>query len=102
LFPTLFEFFPINIEDVSLSQTLAVISERSEVPILVNYRQCAAEDIDLSMIRVTVIERQSAWGLVIRRVVTQAGLTFDYRLDDADRPFVWVYPFVPYAVEDAN
>ncbi len=102
LFPTLFEFFPINIEDVSLSQTLAVISERSEVPILVDYRLCAAEEIDLSMIRVTVVERQSAWGLVIRRVVTQAMLTFDYRLDEADRPFVWVYPFVPYAADDAN
>ncbi len=102
LFPTLFEFFPINIEDVSLSQTLEVISERSKVLILVDDRLCVAEEIDLSMIRVTVVERQSAWGLVIRRVVTQAMLTFDYRLDEADRPFVWVYPFVPYTPEDAD
>jgi hypothetical protein len=96
LFPTLFEFFPINIEDVSLSQTLSEISKRSEVPILVDYRECAAREIDLTQLRVTVVEPQSAWGLVIRRIVTQAKLTFDYRLDEADRPFIWIYPFVPY------
>ncbi len=96
IYPTLFEFFPINIQDVPLIQTLATISERSDVPILLDYRQCAAQEVDLASIRVTVVERQSAWGLVLRRVVAQARLTYDYRLDEADRPFVWIYPFVPY------
>lgn len=102
LFPTLFEFFPINIEDVSLSQTLSVISERSGVPILVDDRQCAAREIDLTAIRVTVVERQSAWGLVIRRIVTQARLSFDYRLDEADKPFIWIYPFVPFTPDEGE
>lgn len=96
IYPTLFEFFPINIQDVSFVQTIDTISERSGVPILVDYRLCADRGVDLAAVRVTVVERQSAWGLVLRRVVSQARLTFDYRLDEADRPFLWVYPFVPY------
>jgi hypothetical protein len=99
LFPTLFEFFPVTIEDVSLLQTLTVISERSEVPVLIDHRACAARDIDISGIRITVVEEQSAWGLVIRRVVSQARLTFDYRLDEADKGFIWIYPFTPYTPE---
>lgn len=99
VFPTLFEFFPVDIQNVSFLQTITVISERSEVPIMVDERLCAEREIDLSAIRVTVVEDRSAWGLVIRKVVAQARLTFDYRLDEADTPFIWIYPFVPFTPE---
>lgn len=94
--PQLFEFVKTGFEEASLKRVLDAISEQTGTPIFIDVALCREKEIDITTTLVSYPSKQTAWSLVLNSVVGQARLTQKIRLDEANRPFVWVAPFVPY------
>lgn len=97
--PNLFEFVETGFEKAPLQRVLDAISEQTETSILIDYGLCEKEEIDVSKAAVSFPEKKTAWTLVLGSVVRQARLTHKIMLDEANRPFIWVAPFVPYKLK---
>jgi hypothetical protein len=97
--PKLFEMVMTGFDEVPLSEVLDAVQERTGVTILINRAFCLEREIDVDQVRVSYPRKRTAWALVVQSTVRQVRLNYEFRLDEADRPFVYVYPFVPYVPE---
>lgn len=91
--PKLFESLPVEIVDSPLSNTLDAIEKRLGVPMLLDYNVVAAKKIVPEEIKVSFPAKRSFYKRVLDRVLFQAGLQAEVRLDDADHPFIWLTSF---------
>lgn len=96
--PNLYEFIKTGFEKAPLLKVLDAIATQTKTPILIDTHLCTLKEIDLSTLMVSYPDKQTAWSLVLGSVVRQVRLTYKIRLDEANRPFVWVMPFVPTPV----
>lgn len=98
--PKLFEMVMTGFDDVPLSEVLEAVQDRTGVPILVNRAFSLERNIDVDEVRVSYPRKRTAWALVVQSVVRQVRLTYEFRLDETETPFVYVYPFVPYVPDN--
>lgn len=98
--PELFEFVTAGFDDVPLQDVLDAVHVASRTPIIIDYRACAARNIDPAETTVSYPQKRTAWALLIRTVTSQARLTREIRTDEAGNAFVHVFPFVPTRVEE--
>lgn len=94
--PQFFELVMSGFDEVPLSRVLDAVEAETDVPIIVNRAWCLERKIDVDKVLVSYPRKQTAYSLVVQSVVRGARLTYEYRLDEANAPFVYVYPFVPY------
>jgi hypothetical protein len=90
LAPKMFEFIPVELEDVKLLDVFDAVSVKTEVSIYVDHYRIEAKQIDLANLRVSHPSRQTTWGLLLKRVTNPAKLTHALWMDEAGRPFIWV------------
>ena len=88
--PKLYELVPIELKDVELSDVLNAISELSETPILIDYGELDAKQIDLEKITVSFPRKMTSWSLALRQLVIPKRLTREMWQDEAGRVFVWI------------
>ncbi|MEX2560287.1 MAG: hypothetical protein WD403_10255 [Pirellulales bacterium] len=88
--PELFEFLNAEIDDVPLSETLKVIGERLDLPILFDHHALVREGIDIHEVKVSLPPRRTFYDKVLRTVLSQALLTSEMRVDEAGKPLLWV------------
>lgn len=88
--PKLFAMVPIELSDAELSDVITAISELSETPILIDYGELDAKQIDLEKIKVFFPRKMTSWSLALRQIVVPNRLTQDLWQDEAGRAFVWV------------
>lgn len=93
--PALFAMVRAGFDDLPLQDVLDAIEQASQTPIIIDYRRCAARDIDPAEVKVSYPQKQTAWVLILRTVTAQARLTREIMLDEAGTPFVYVFPFEP-------
>lgn len=93
--PKLFEFVTAGFAELPLQDVLSAVEAASETRIIIDYRGCAAKQIDPSEVKVSYPQKKTAWWLLIRDVTGQARLMREIRTDEAGNAFVYVYPFVP-------
>jgi hypothetical protein len=87
--PKLFDFTRVDIDGVPASQAIDAIESRLGVPMLFDYNNMARQRVDLKK-PVKVTAGQSYYRHILDRVLFQAGLKAEVRLDDAGNPFVWI------------
>lgn len=96
IIPQFFEMVMTGFEAVPLGRVLEAIEAETDVPIIVNRAFCRERGIDVDKTTVSYPRKQAAYALVIQSVVRESQLTYEYRLDEANAPFVYVSPFVPF------
>ena len=88
--PKLYAMVPIELSDVELSDVLNAISELAEIPVLIDYAELDARQIDLEKIKVSFPRKMTTWSLALRQLVVPKRLTRELWQDEAGRVFVWI------------
>ncbi len=90
LAPKLYEFLPVEIEDAPLIEALAAVRERIEVPMLFDYNAMARHRIDPGRVRVTLPVGRTYYKKAIDRMLFQAKLKAELRVDEGEQPLLWI------------
>ena len=93
--PALFELRNVNIEGVSAAVALEAIGKRLKVPVLLDHNALARHGIDPAKVIVSHPGRRTTYSLVLRKILFQARLKSELRVDEAGKPFLWVSTVKP-------
>ena len=88
--PELFKFYTVSVQGVSLGKVLEAIGKKLDAPVLVDRAALARRGIDLEKIDVSLPQRRTTYGLVLNKVLSDAKLKYELRVDEAGRPFIWI------------
>jgi len=89
LAPKLFEFLNAEIEGVSAAEAIEAIHGRLELPFLLDHNKIALHKIDLAK-EVSVPSKRTYYSKVLEQALFKAGLKYELRVDENDRPLVWI------------
>ena len=90
--PKLFEFFTFEAPGNPLQQALEAIAANLEMPLLYDHNGMARHEIDPAKAIIEFPESRSYYKKVLSRVLFQAKMKSDLRVDEAGQPFLWVAP----------
>lgn len=93
--PELYEMRPVNVSGVSVTTVLDAIAKLLEMPILLDHNAMARHGLEPDEVIVQLPSSRSTYSIVLRKVLFQGRLKSELRLDDADRPFLWVTSVKP-------
>ena len=93
--PGLFEFLNVNIKGVSVSKVLTAAGERLKVPVLMDHNALARRGIEPEKIQVEFPQKRTTYSLLLRRVLFQARLKSELRVDEAGKPLLWITTLKP-------
>lgn len=93
--PSLFEMLNVEIREISIAAALAAIEGRLEVPFLFDRNAMALHNADPAAIEAEVPEKRMSYSQVLRRVLSQGKLKYELRVDEADKPFLWITTVKP-------
>jgi hypothetical protein len=89
--PELFTFAKnVAIQDTPLDVALEAIGQRVKAPMLFDHNSLARQQIDPATVNVTLDDGRTYYQRIIGRLLNQAGLTSELRVDDAGTPFLWI------------
>jgi hypothetical protein len=88
--PNLFRPRNAEIDGYTLAEALAAIQPRTHVPMYFDHAALAAKQIDPATIQVRLARTRAGYKRVIDRILAQARLHSQLRVDEAGRPFLWI------------
>ena len=80
----------VEISGFTLEETLAAIGPRVKIPIYMDHAALAAHKIEPDKIQVRLARTRTIYKRVIDRVLAQAKLGSQVRIDEAGTPFLWI------------
>ena len=93
--PKLYEMRPVNVSGVSVTTVLNAIAKQLKIPVLLDHNAIARYNLDPDKVIVKLPSSRSTYSLVLRKTLFQARLKRELRVDDADRPFLWITSVKP-------
>lgn len=90
--PKLFDFLNVEIKDTPLAEALAAISARLDLPLLFDHNGLARHKIDPAQVKVTLPSGRTYYQGILDRLLNQAQLKSELRIDEAEKPFLWISP----------
>lgn len=93
--PALFEFLNVNIQGVSVAQALEAIGKRLKVPILWDQNAMARHGIRPDKVQANLPRSRTTYSLILRKVLFQARLKGELRVDEAGKAFLWITTIKP-------
>jgi hypothetical protein len=93
--PLLFEHLKVDITETLVSEAVDSIQTRLEVPFLYDQNALALHGVDPSKAQAAVSSTRLTYSQILGKILLQAKLQFDLRLDDADHPFLWITTIKP-------
>lgn len=88
--PALYEFLTVNIQGVSAARAMDAIGKRLKVPLLIDHNALARYGIDLEKVTVSAPQGRTTHSLVLQKILFQARLKPELRVDEAGKPFLWI------------
>lgn len=88
--PDLLKFIPVEINDTPLGDALTAIVGRLKVPLVIDYNALARQRVDLATKKVSFPKSKTFYSKILDKLLFQAGLKYELRLDEADQPFLWI------------
>ncbi|MDX1946883.1 MAG: hypothetical protein SFU86_15885 [Pirellulaceae bacterium] len=88
--PELFKFLNVEIADTSLGEALPAIGSRVKAPLVIDYNALARLDVDLATKKVSIPKTNTFYGKILDRILFQAALKYEVRVDEADKPLIWI------------
>lgn len=95
ILPKLYEFLDVQVEKVSAADALRAIAERLQVPYLLDHNALARHGIEPEKIAVHFPASRTYYSRVLERVLFQAGLKYELRIDEAGQPLLWITTVKP-------
>ena len=93
--PALHEFHNVNIEGVTASKALQAIGKLLQVPVLIDHNAMARHGVEPEKVLVSHPLRRTTYSLALRKILFQARLKSEVRIDEADQPFLWITTVKP-------
>ena len=93
--PMLYEMRPVNVSGVSVTTVLNAIAKQLEIPVLLDHNAIARHGLEPDKVIVQLPSSRSTYSLVLRKTLFQARLKRELRVDDANRPFLWITSVKP-------
>ncbi len=90
--PKLYDFVPIEIADVLLADALAALQQRTEIPVLFDHNGLVRQRIDPSAVTVSIPATKTYYNRIFQRILFQAKLRNELRVDERGQPFLWISP----------
>ncbi|MCU0875686.1 MAG: hypothetical protein MUE50_25420 [Pirellulaceae bacterium] len=88
--PQLLEFLNVEIEKTPLSNALTAIQTRLDLPLLFDHNSLARHQIDPAQINVSLPAGRTYYQGALDRLLNQAQLKCELRVDEAEKPFLWI------------
>jgi hypothetical protein len=88
--PGLFEMLNVEIQEIPVSEALEAIEGRLEVPFVYDRNAMDLHRADPTAVQADVPGKRISYSQVLRRVLSQAKLRYELRVDESDRPFLWI------------
>jgi hypothetical protein len=66
------------------------VGKRVKAPIVIDYNALARLDVDLATKKVDLPKTNTFYARALDRVLSQANLKYEVRVDEADKPFLWI------------
>ena len=88
--PALYESLTVNIQNVPAARALKAIGGRLKVPVLIDHNALARYNIDLEKVTVSAPQGRTTHSLILQKVLFQARLKPELRVDEAGKPFLWI------------
>jgi len=95
LAPGLLEVINVHLEKVPASDVISAVSQRVKVPVLLDYNALARHGIEPAKAIVNLPPGKITYAAALRRALFQAGLKYELRLDEADKPLLWITTLKP-------
>ncbi len=93
--PVLFEFLNVEIADIPVSEAVEAIAGRLKVPFVYDRNAMALYGVDPTQSPASVPDGRMSYSQTLRRVLSQAKLKYDLRIDEAEKPFLWITTVKP-------
>jgi hypothetical protein len=93
--PAMYESLNANIQDVPISTALDALSKRLKVPFLLDHNAMARHGIDPARKKVNSPQSRITYNQLLRKILSQAGLKSEVRVDEAGKPLVWITTVKP-------
>jgi hypothetical protein len=90
LLPILFEFLNVEIDGVSVGETVESIAGRMGVPVVYDRLALSHFEVDPAEVAASMPAKRTSYSLLLQKVLFQARLKYELRVDDAGNPFVWI------------
>jgi hypothetical protein len=88
--PKLFQQTKVDLKDQKLADVLNAISDRTGVPVRIDYTAIAARGLDADSILVSASGEHMTWSRLLSAITSPSLLVANLRTDEARKPFVWV------------
>jgi hypothetical protein len=90
--PILFERFNFDLTQAPLSDALAAIEKKTQVPFLYDHNSFARAGVELAKVRVDFHRKRQTYFRVVDDLLSQSRprLKLELRVDEAQRPFLWI------------
>ncbi len=95
LVPEMYEFLNVNVQNVSVATVIAAVGQRTKLPILMDRNALARHGLDPEKATAHLPKSRTTYSLVLRKVLFQGGLKYEVRVDEAEKPFLWITSIKP-------
>lgn len=95
ILPESFNFINVDLSDITLPEVLDAIEGRLKAQFLFDHNALALVGIDPAKVEVNLPAKKLTYVMILNRVLSKARLRYELRVDDADRPFLWVTTIKP-------
>ncbi len=93
--PRLFEFLNVEITAIPVSQAVEAIQARLEVPVFYDRNAMALHGIDPARTPAELPSKRISYSQTLNRLLSQAKLKYELRVDEAEKPFLWITSIKP-------
>lgn len=95
LAPKLFESLDVRIENVSAAKALEAVADRLQMVYLLDHNALARHGIEPEKAPVSLPPGRITYGRILDRLLFQAGLKYEVRIDETGTPFLWITTIKP-------
>jgi hypothetical protein len=92
LAPKLYEFFTFEAPGNPLQEAIGALQPKLELPFLYDHNGMARQKIDLAKTTIKFPESRSYYKKVLDRILFEAKMKCELRVDEAGAPFLWISP----------
>lgn len=93
--PDMIQMVETGVDRSPAKVVLKALGERVHVPLLYDYNAMARHGIELDQVIVNIPVRKMSYLLIFKKVLTQARLKSELRMDEAGNPFFWITTIRP-------
>ena len=93
--PPLYEYLTVEIQETPIAVALDAIQPRVQVPFLLDYAAIQRHEIDLATKQVSFPRGRTLYRRLLDKLLFDAGLKSDLRVDEAGQPLVWITTIKP-------